>query len=161
VQQDSVRRAGLGKRVGNVVLFVALAVVPVLALNSLATATPTSDGGGSSDGDGDARPVLTDAQRECLAERGVSIPDRSGAETRSALTREQRRELRQAGKACGVRGMGKGQGEGVLTDAQRQCLTEQGVTVPPQSAEQRAALRAAAEACGLPAGGHHLQKAMI
>jgi hypothetical protein len=155
VQQDSARRAGLGKRVGNVALFVALAVVPVLALNSLATADTSSDGGG------DARPGLTDAQRECLAERGVSIPDRSGAETRFAPTREQRRELRQAGKACGLRGMGKGQGKGVLTDAQRQCLTEQGVTVPPQSAEQRAALRAAAEACGLPAGGHHLQKAMI
>ena len=103
VQQDNVRRAGLGKRLGHLALFVALAVVPVLALNSLATATPGSEGG-------DARPGLTDAQRQCLAEQGVTVPDGSAADGRSALTREQRRELRQAGRACGVRGMRAGRG---------------------------------------------------
>ena len=48
----------------------------------------------------------------------------------------------------------------VLTDEQKQCLADQGVTVPEKPAdgtrpprptdEQRAAFRAAAEACGLP-----------
>ena len=160
MQQDSARRAGLAKRVGHVVVFVALAVVPVLALHSLATATPTSDGG-ASDAGADARPGITDAQRECLAEQGVSVPDRSGAEGRPALTREPRRELRQAGRACGLRGLRPGRGPRVLTDDQRQCLTEHGVTVPPRSAETRAALRAAAEACGLRAGGHHLRDGTI
>jgi hypothetical protein len=149
VQQDHARRARRGKRVGHVAVFVALAVVPVLALNSLAAATPGSHGGS-----GDARPGLTDSQRQCLAERGVTAPSR-GSAGGPALTPEQRSELRAAGRACGVRGTRARPGSRALTDEQRECLSEQGVGGPPQSTEDRAALRSAAEACGLPARGHH------
>jgi hypothetical protein len=152
VQQDSTRRVGLDKRVVHVALFVALAVVPVLALNSLATATPSSSLGGDATG-GRARPALTDAQRQCLADQGITVPDRGDASEGIAITGEERHALRDAARACGLRGRG-GPGLRALTDAQRQCLTDQGVTARPQSAEQRAALRSAAETCGLTKGGH-------
>ncbi len=146
------------KRIGNVALFVALAVVPVLALNSLATATPTPDGGT------DPRPGLTDAQRSCLAEQGVTLPAPGSQGEAPALTQEQRKELRKSVKACGLRGPRVALRR--LTDEQRQCLADQGVTLPgalgdgsrPQmSAEARDSLRQAALACGLPARGHRGQ----
>ncbi len=139
------------KRIGHVALFVALAVVPVLALNSLATADTGTD----------PRPGLTDAQRSCLAEQGVTLPTPGGQSEVPALTQEQRKELRKSVKACGLRGPHVALRR--LTDEQRQCLADQGVTPPgtsgngtrPQvSAEERDSLRQAALACGLPARGH-------
>jgi hypothetical protein len=142
VQQDSAHRAGLGKRVGHVALFVALAVVPVLALNSLATADTAAK----------ARPALTDAQQQCLAGHGVSVPDGAAA-TGIPVTREERHALRAAARACGLRGRADA-GMRALPDEQRECLAEHGVSAPPRSAEQRDALRAAAETCGLTKGKH-------
>jgi hypothetical protein len=131
-------RKQAGKRMIHIVLFVALAVVPVLALNSFATATPSpaSDGGTSDGSTGPGtRSGLTDAQRQCLADQGITLPIRGG---------------RRAAEACGlaagrVRPFGR-----ALSDEQRQCLTDHGVTLPPTSTESRAALRSAAAACGLP-----------
>jgi hypothetical protein len=165
VHEDRIIGAHLRKRLGHVALFVALAVVPVLAFNSLATAASASDGGS---GSGAARPGLSDAQRQCLADQGVALPTRSSSDDPPPLTREQRQQLRSASQECGVRGMkarplAGGLARG-LTDAQRQCLTDQGVSVPEPStdgarpsvsAEQRDALRQAAETCGLSARGHH------
>lgn len=156
MHQDNVVRSRLGKRMGHVALFVALAVVPVLALNSLATATPTPDGGT------EARPGPTDAQRECLTQHGITLPARGADGAKPARTQEQRRQLQEAGQACGLRGRGPRPMLRALTDEQRQCLAEQGVTPPSRpadgtrpelSTEQRDALRQAAEACGLPARG--------
>ena len=86
-----------------VVGFVALAVVPVLGLNSLATAD-TGDTGAASAADGQRhpRPALTDAQRQCLAEQGVTLPTRPADGTRPQLTEEQRAALRAAAEACGL-----------------------------------------------------------
>ncbi len=151
--------------VGHVVLLVALAVVPVVAFNSLATAASASDGGSGPTG---ARPGLTDSQRQCLADQGVTVPSGSSNDAKPPLTREQRQELRAAGQACGVggtraRAFAGGLARG-LTDEQRQCLADQGVSLPARStdgsrptvsAAQRDALRQAAESCGLPARGHH------
>ena len=59
----------------------------------------------------------------------------------------------------GARGLGTG-----LTDVQRQCLTDHGVSLPAHSgggphasvsAQQRDALRQAATTCGLPNRGRH------
>ena len=77
-----------------VVGFVALAVVPVLGLNSLATAD-TGDTGAASAADGQRhpRPALTDAQRQCLAEQGVTLPTRPADGHRPQLTEEQRATL--------------------------------------------------------------------
>jgi hypothetical protein len=151
VHQDSIVRARLGKRLGHVALFVALAVVPVLALNSFATAETGAD----------SHAVASDA-RECLAEQGVTVPTPGTAGERPFLTLEQRQALRAAARTCGIAGGWPRVALRPLTDEQRQCLVDRGVTLPRPSADgvrpqiagdQRAALRAAAAACGLPARG--------
>jgi hypothetical protein len=154
------RKPGVRRGLVQIVGFVALAALPVLALNSLATADTGATGSGTSRPAGHA---LTDAQRQCLSDQGVTLPARPADGSRPELTPEQRHALRQARVACGLPAMGRpGRGQGPpLTDAQRQCLSDQGVTLPARPAdgsrpeltpEQRDALRQAAEACGLPAG---------
>jgi hypothetical protein len=93
-------RPGFGRGIVTVVGFVALAVVPVLALNSLATA----DTGGTSGSEGTtaAPRALTDAQRQCLADQGVTLPARPADGSRPELSQEQRDALRQAAVACGL-----------------------------------------------------------
>jgi hypothetical protein len=111
VQEDHSTGARLGQRVGHVALFVALAVVPVLALNSLATAdTGTDPTGGSRpaltvEGRTGARghgTGLTDAQRQCLADQGVSLPVRSADHPHTSVSAAQRDALRQAATTCGL-----------------------------------------------------------
>jgi hypothetical protein len=100
-----------------VVGFVALAAVPVLALNSLATAdTPA---GTASEGAAPAvHPRLTDEQRQCLTEHGVTLPVRPADGSRPALTQDQRAALRRAAEACGLlRGHPGYQGVGDRTTA--------------------------------------------
>ncbi len=156
-------RRGLVQIVG----FVALAALPVLALNSLATAdTGGSSTTGTSDPSGTtrpARPQLTDTQGQCLADQGVTLPTRPADGSRPEVSQEQRDALRAAAEKCGLPAMGPRGHRPQLTDAQRQCLADQGVTLPTRPAdgsrpevsqEQREALRAAAEKCGLPAGPH-------
>ena len=94
-------RPGFGRGIVTVVGFVALAVVPVLALNSLATA----DTGGTSGSEGtttSAPRALTDAQRQCLADQGVTLPARPADGSRPELSQEQRDALRRAAVACGL-----------------------------------------------------------
>lgn len=152
VHQDSSIRRRVTKRTGHLALFVALAVVPVLALNSLATADTGTD----------PRPGPTDAQRACLSGQGVALPTPGSQSERPALTQEARKDLRRSAMACGLRGPHRTLRQ--LTDEQRQCLADLGVTPPtrptdgtrPQvSAEQRDTLWGAAVACGLPARGPH------
>lgn len=152
VHQDSSIRRRVTTRMGHVALFVALAVVPVLALNSLATADTGTD----------PRPGPTDAQRACLSGQGVTLPTPGSPSERPALTQQERKDLGRSAKACGLRGPHRTLRQ--LTDEQRQCLADLGVTPPtrptdgtrPQvTAEQRDALWGAAVACGLPARGHH------
>ena len=89
--------------------------------------------------------------------------------------------MKAAAAACGLPTPPAGGPEGgprgarpQLTDAQKQCLTDQGVTLPtkpadgatrtPPTADQIAAFKAAAEACGLPtppAGGPHGRPGMV
>jgi hypothetical protein len=144
--------------VGHVALFVALAVVPVLALNSFATADTGSE----------SRPGVTDAQRECLADQGVTLPTRGDGgddRARALLTREQRREMREAAAACGLRGPKPRVALRQLTDDERQCLADQGITRPARraggGADARAAFQQAAEACGLPMRGAHGDRGTI
>ena len=131
---------------GHVALFVALAVVPVLALNSLRhrrPAAPTRRPG--RDRCPDAAPASPS--------RVSALPTPGSQSERPALTQEERRDLRESAKACGLRGPRRALRR--LTDEQRQCLADLGVTPPtrptegtrPQvSAEQRDAL------CGRGAG---------
>jgi hypothetical protein len=157
-------RRGVKRTVVQVIGFVALAALPVLALNSLATADPSSGAGnGREASTRPSPPQLTDAQKQCLADQGVTLPVKPADGSRPELTQEQRDALRQAREKCGLptmlrRGHGPG---GALTDAQKQCLADQGVTLPVKPAdgsrpeltqEQRDAMREAAAACGLPTG---------
>ena len=169
------------RRVGIVAGFLALAAVPALGLSAFAAAD-TGTGATSGQPTPPAHPVLTDAQKQCLGEHGVTLPDRSTAlqpgQQRTPPTAQQREALQQAAQACGLPiprlgahrpgGLGFG-ARPPLTDAQKQCLAGQGVTLPgppadgtaaeppsPPTAEQRAALRQAATACGITIRGPHL-----
>jgi hypothetical protein len=160
-------KPGIRRGVVQIVGFVALAAVPVLALNSLATADTVSGSGSSTSGAAatrPARPQLTDAQKQCLADHGVTVPAKPEDGSRPEVSQVQRDALRQAAEACGLPTTVLRPGHRLrpeLTDAQKQCLADQGVTVPAKptdasrpefSQAQRDALRQAADACGLPAG---------
>jgi hypothetical protein len=157
-------KPGIRRGAVQIVGFVALAALPVLALNSLATADTGSGSGSSTSGAAATRPAppqLTDVQKQCLADHGVTKPTELKDVSRPEFSQEQRDALRQATEACGLPATVVRPGHGLrheLTDAQKQCLADQGVTVPAKgsrpevSSEQRDALRKAAGACGLPAG---------
>jgi hypothetical protein len=140
--------------------FVALAAVPVLALNSLATAD-TGAGVANAEG-GTGRSGLAGTARQCLADQGVALPTRPADGTRPTLSPEQRQALRQAAAACGLARRPAVRFRPMLTEEQRRCLADQGVTLPTRPAdgtrptpspEQRETLRQAAAACGLPGRG--------
>ena len=98
------------RRVGIVVGFLALAAVPALGLSAFAaadtgTGTATGDATGRP-GTPSAHPALTDAQKQCLADHGVTLPqrpdhgrDRSAPDTADgrAARRRARRPPRRAG----------------------------------------------------------------
>jgi hypothetical protein len=153
------------------VIVAGLAVVSFGSFAGAADDTGSGTATGTAAPDGTARPhplPLTDAQKQCLADQGVTLPQRPADGTRpTPLTDEQRAALKAAAEACGLPvrvpggpGFGGPRGDHpALTDAQKQCLADQGVTLPqrpadgtrptPPTDEQRAAFRAAAEACGL------------
>ena len=152
-------------------------IVAGLAVASFGSFAGAADDNGAATGtaapDGTARPhpQLSDAQKQCLADQGVTLPQRPSDGTRpTPPTDEQRAAFKAAAEACGlpVRGPGGPGGPGfggprgdhaALSDAQKQCLADQGVTLPqrpsdgtrptPPTDEQRAAFKAAVEACGL------------
>src|SRR5262245_54425210 len=147
---------------------VAVAAIAVLGVASLAGAQ-TSDSGTTPstdqtpDGSGHPhRPALTDDQRQCLADHGVTPPTPAADGTRTPPTDDQRAAFRAAVEACGLPVPQGHPGPGLrpaLTDDQRQCLADHGVTPPTPAADgtrsrptddQRAAFRAAAQACGVP-----------
>jgi len=166
------------RKVGIVVGFLALAALPALgagvfAAADAATAEPFGEESGRP-----TRPALTDAQKQCLADQGVTLPQRPAeggtGERPAPPTEEQRAAFRAAAEACGLPtppagegrpgrgGPGFGGPRTALTDEQKQCLADQGVTLPPRpseggtgerpappTAEQRDAFRAAAAACGI------------
>jgi hypothetical protein len=122
------------------------------------------------------RPQLTDEQQQCLTDQGITKP---AERPTGPPTDEQRAAMKAAAEACGItlptppadasgamgdpgaapQGMRGERGHGPrLTDEQRQCLTDAGVTKPaerptgPPTDEQRAAMRSAAESCGITLG---------
>jgi hypothetical protein len=131
----------------------ALAVVLVPAAGFAA-----GPGGGSTADDGAARHArLTDEQRECLREQGVTRREVRARRFR-VPTDEERQAMRDAAAACGIELPDPPE---PLTDEQRACLEEHGVTPPePGSVRPRLLprderqgrveeLRGAAEACGI------------
>ena len=137
---------------------VGIAAVPLLigVLAPLASAQTGNDPGPS----GHPRMMvpLTDAQKACMAQHGVTLPT-PGQKLPGPPTAAQLDAFRADAQACGLP-TPKGPVQMVpLTDAQQACLSQHGVTLPtpgqklpgPPTAAQRDAFRAAAQACGLPA----------
>lgn len=98
-----------------------------------------------------ARMHLTDAQKKCLADHGITRPLRP-------LTKEKIEALKAAAKACDIKLPNLGHR---LTDVQKKCLQDHGITRPirPLTKEKLEALKAAAKACdiklGRGPGGNH------
>jgi hypothetical protein len=148
---------------GVIIGTVVVAGLAVASFGSFAGAADDNSASSSSTApDGTARPhpQLSDDQKQCLANQGVTLPQRPADGTRpTPPTDEQRAALEAAAEACGlpVRGPGGPGGFGgprgdhpALTDAQKQCLADHGVTLGQRPADgSREAFRAAAEACGL------------
>lgn len=117
---------------------------------STSTTAPAPAAGSSSStsatssGDRHIRPVLTDAQKECLADAGVKLPtppaaDADGAAKPKLPTEAERNKLHAALKKCGIEvparpgGPGGPGGPGPfaeLTDDQRRCLEDHGLRPP-------------------------------
>ena len=147
---------------------VVVAGLAVVSFGSFAGADDTSTAPSATAPDGAPRPhhaPLTDDQKQCLANQGVTLPTKPADGTRPAPpTDAQRQAFRAAAEACGLPigdgpGFGGPGGHPMLTDDQKQCLADHGVTPPtkpvdgtrpaPPTDAQRQAFRAAAEACGI------------
>jgi hypothetical protein len=94
-----------------------------------------------------AAPVLTDAQRRCLADHGVTLPThRSHLDAARAV-------LMVALHDCGIGGHHDHSRRHGLSAAERQCLADHGVTLPTRGSHlddvARAALMAALRECGV------------
>ena len=85
--------------VGLAVGAVALVAVPTFGLAGMAGAD-TADA--ESSGGRPPRPQLTDEQRQCLADQGVTPPEKSADGTRMRPTDEQRAAMNAAAEACGL-----------------------------------------------------------
>jgi hypothetical protein len=94
--------------IGFVAGLAALAAVPALGLGAFAAADTTS-GSSSSDSESPAipvstnrRPMLSDAQKQCLSDQGVTLPQPSASGERPQLSQEQREAFRAAAQECGI-----------------------------------------------------------
>jgi hypothetical protein len=112
--------------------------------------------GAQTDPGGDGHPPrLTDAQKTCLTQHGVTLPTRTPGQAPTPPTDQQRQAFEAAAKTCGVQPPTMHRVR--LTDAQKTCLSQHGITPPapgsakpaPPTAEQRAAFEAAAKTCGI------------
>lgn len=125
-----------------------------LALVAPAAGAQTDSGDAQTQEDGPRqRPRLTDEQRACLEQAGVTKPAEG-----QRPTEEQRTAFEAAAESCGIElpaggPGGPGHRGPQLTDEQRECIEGQGVEKPAKGErptdEQRAAFEAAADACGI------------
>lgn len=91
------------RRVGIVAGFLALAAIPAIGLGAFAAADTGSGEASTAAGPVPNRPRLTDAQKQCLADQGVTLPARPAAGERPAMpTSDQIAALKAAAAACGI-----------------------------------------------------------
>ncbi|HNJ97314.1 MAG TPA: hypothetical protein PLV13_04280, partial [Ilumatobacteraceae bacterium] len=137
-----------------------LALVAGLVTVGAATFASTASAASGAGDEGDSRPPrivqivsnLTDDQKTCLQESGVSRP---GADATPEERQAAREAFRTAAETCGIT-LPDPQGPlANLTDEQKACLDEANLTRPDQDATfeerqaAREALKAAAEGCGI------------
>ncbi|MEY3361865.1 MAG: hypothetical protein RL531_1584 [Actinomycetota bacterium] len=129
------------------------AALATLALATVGTGVAGADPSGATGTSGArGRGHLSAEQRACLKDEGITKP--TGRPTKADV-----KALKAAAEACDIQ-LGRlmrhhiGHGMADLTDEQRQCLTDAGVTKPEgrPTQEQRAELRDAAESCGIAPG---------
>lgn len=121
-----------------------------LSVSAVAVAAPAgADTGTTTDATAQgrhARVHLTDEQKKCLADHGITRPLRP-------LTKEKIAALKDAAKACDIKLPNRGHrgNHPRLTADQRTCMQDHGITRPlrPLTPEKIAALKAAAQACGI------------
>ena len=117
------------------------------------------------------RPKLTDEQKACLEKNGVTPPAKPADGEKPAKPTDAERAKRKAAfEACNIplpqhRGGPGGPGHPMLTDAQKQCLMDNGVTprTKPANGEkpakptdaERAKFEAAAKKCNIELPAHH------
>jgi hypothetical protein len=79
----------------------AMAAVPVIGGATVAGAADSGATGTGAQGR-PAHAPLTDAQKQCLADQGITLPERPADGSRPQLSQEQRDALKAAAKACGL-----------------------------------------------------------
>jgi hypothetical protein len=142
---------------------IAIALVGVTAVGALVVASAPLAGAQTGDPGGPHPRRLTDAQQTCLRQHGVTLPT-PGQRPAEPPSDAQRQAFEAAAKACGLPAPPDHPGwrRRMLTDAQRTCLRQHGVTLPtpgerpsePPSGAPLHAFAAAAQACGIPAPDH-------
>jgi hypothetical protein len=109
--------------------------------------------------------VLTDAQKECLAGQGITLPVKGALKDATSTTTpapEAWAAFRNALVKCGVIPAAQSRSASAI-EAFKTCLTNQGVTLPPAhptSDAERAALRAKFAACGVNLPDHTAERTM-
>lgn len=106
---------GLPRRAAIVAGFLVLAATPALVFGTVAVAGSETgpDGAVVEPADTGSRahtvhvrgPRLSDTQRQCMADQGVTLPERpadGSGERPAPLTEEQRAARREAAEACGI-----------------------------------------------------------
>jgi len=133
-------------------------VAGIVAAVGVTAAMAAGVSGAASEADGAARPVrhlisdLTDEQRQCLRDAGLTKPPADASDDERFAARE---AFLAALEDCGIELPERTGPFADLTDEQRQCLHDAGLTRPgaDATAEERKAaleaLRAAAEGCGI------------
>jgi len=140
------------RRVGSAALFATLGatiigfgVAGAVDGGSSSTTTPSATSADAGHHRG-GRLNLTDEQKTCLTEAGITKPE-------GRPTQAERDAFKAAAETCGITLPTRPGNAGRLnlTDEQKTCLTDAGITKPegrPTQAE-RDAMKAAAEACGI------------
>jgi hypothetical protein len=140
-----------------------MALSAVTAVGALVLASAPLAGAQTGGPDGPRPHQLTDAERTCLSQHGVSLPE-PGQRPSSPPSDAQRQAFAAAAKACGLPAPPDHGGQmRMLTAAEQACLSQHGITPPqpgqkpptPPSDAQRQAFAAAAKACGLPGPPDH------
>ena len=141
------------RRVGSAALFATLGATIVGfgiagAVDGGSTSTSTPSTPSSEGGKRHARPNLTAEQKTCLTNAGITKPE-------GRPTQAMRDAFKAAAETCGItlpaRNGRSGHPRLNLTDEQKTCLTNAGITKPEgrPTQEQVDAMKAAAAACGV------------
>jgi hypothetical protein len=166
-----------GRHSHRIAAFAVAALAGATSIGLLAPSASAQTDSGNTDSSTQARPahpMLTDEQKACLEKNGVTPPAKpADGQPRTEPTDAEKAKHKAAFEACNIPlpqhrpggpGGPGGPGHPKLTDAQKQCLEDNGVTKPAKPAdgekpakptdEQRAKFEAAAKKCNIELPAH-------